>query len=519
MADPWHLNWLSEGVERWNRRRKKVDFSPDLTGVRFFDLLPPDFRESPKTSRFFEGINLSHANLAGADLSGINFHNAKFAYSDLSGADMSMSNFVNAKFTQANLTGVDLSHSLLGGAIFEKSILDGVSFEQVDISHATFISTDFDERQESAAHRQLAQVFIDRNALRAETHLIENREKLETIEVSTPLEARASPKPKNRYDVFFGTNRSPVFERGVLVDYDANISPNLNYGVCEVIVPDGHRIGSLGSPMWKRLLNRKDDRLRVESIISLNAELFRILLHETSRRMKKKERPTIFVHGFNNTFEQGALRAAQIGYDLGIGQGIALFSWPSKGSIFGYSADEAPSEASKYALAKFIEEFVLSSKNDGINVIAHSMGCRVVLGAIELLSANKKSILKKINNVIFAAADVDSAIMPHMGMHAIEHSGRTTSYVSDRDKALKVSGWLHKFPRVGITPPTFILDGMDTIVVNSLDLGEFAHGYLGTSRAILGDIFALLKANTPPNERHAIEAVTAGTQQYWRIKE
>jgi esterase/lipase superfamily enzyme len=69
---------------------------------------------------------------------------------------------------------------------------------------------------------------------------------------------------------------------------------------------------------------------------------------------------TLFIHGFNNSFEDAILRAAQIGYDLGIGQGIGLFSWPSQGvkTPKGYTTDEATAEASKYLLADFIEQFV-----------------------------------------------------------------------------------------------------------------------------------------------------------------
>ena len=520
MADIWHVEWLSEGVERWNRRRKKVDFVPDLSGIRFFDLLPPDFRDAPKTSRFFEGIDLSRAILAGADLSDLNFYNARFYHSDLTDADMSKSNFGNVDFSYADLSGADLSRSQLAGAVFEQSTVDRISFDNVNLVGTTFIATALDDHQERAAVSQAANIFADRNLITARV-LDEGAEVNRHLRLpSASREPREDNRTrKNKYDVFFGTNRNPVYERGALIGFDGKLRQSLSFGVCEVIVPEGHRLGSLGSRLWKRLINRKDDRLKLDALIPLNDELFWSLLRETSARMKVKERPTIFVHGFNNTFENAVLRAAQIGYDLGLGQGIGLFSWPSKGNLLAYNADEAASEASKYALADFIEQFVEHSSQKSANVIAHSMGCRIVLGAIEVLSARKAGALKYLNQVILAAADVDAAIMPHIGVHAVQHSTRTTSYVSGRDQALMISGWLHSFPRVGITPPTFVLQGMDTVLVNDLDLGDFAHGYVGASRTVLSDIFTLLSANLSPNERHAIEAISVGDLAYWRIKD
>ena len=170
MADRWHVNWLSEGVEQWNRRRKKVTFAPDLSGIRFFDLLPPDFRDAPKTSRFFERIDLSNANLAGADLSGLNFCNAAFSGANLTEADMSKSNFEKAKFTRANLAGANIARSLFSGAIFDNSIVTGVAFESAHISSALFIGSKLDTKQQNVAAIHSVRVFpiespIGRNSL------------------------------------------------------------------------------------------------------------------------------------------------------------------------------------------------------------------------------------------------------------------------------------------------------------------------------------------------------------------
>ncbi|MBM1633494.1 alpha/beta hydrolase [Sulfitobacter mediterraneus] len=514
MPKPVHQEWLKEGVKAWNKRRKRIDFSPNLSGVNFFNNLPPDFRESPKTSRTFERINLSGADLRGSDLSHLNFQGADFTGADLREADLSLSNFDNAKFKDADLSFAACENSTFAGAVFERTIANGFEFEQSEVASAKFIGLDLRPEQIGSLERQGAQVFASRQDYQASVSGPRIGFRLSTGIDSTSTDDNRRTS-KNRYDVFFGTNREPIIERGALSGFKATEAEKLSFGLCEVTVPEGHRVGSLGSPLWKRLVNMKDDRLRLDSIISLDEELFFQHIIASTKKMKNQERATIFIHGFNNSFEDAVMRAAQIGYDLGIGQGVGLFSWPSKGRKLSYSADERAAEASKYSLADFVEKFLNKSAVSGVNIIAHSMGCRCLLGAMEVLSRRENEVLEKVNQVILAAADVDTGIMPKLAQASTKYSTRTTSYVSGHDKALKLSGWLHEFPRVGFIPPTFVMSGMDTVLVNNDDLGTLAHGYIGSSRTVLSDIFALLARNDEPSERFTLEDTRLG---YWRIK-
>lgn len=501
MAVRAHVEWLREGVSRWNKRRKRINFAPDLSGVNFFDLLPADFRDTPKTSRTFEKIDLSDADLRGADLSNSNFQRANFERALLQNADMSLSNFDDAKFKETDLSSSNVMQSSFDGALFQEANLTNLEFEGAELSGASLVSVTMPKRNIGRVVAQGAKFYETVAAYRNSRAVLQGSSDSGSISFDTTNNRALDLKtPKNKYDVFFGTNRMPILERGALTGFNSKKSAEINYGLCEVIVPEGHKIGSLGSPLWKRLRNQKDDRLKIDNLIALDEELFFRHLVDSADKMKIEHRPTIFVHGFNNSFEAAVLRAAQIGFDLGIGQGVGLFSWPSKGKVGAkaYSSDEAAAEASKYLLADFIEKFVTNTRSSSVNVIAHSMGCRCLLGALEIFSNGRKSILKSVNQVILAAADVDTAIMPHLGKAATNYPRRTTSYVSDQDRALKVSGWLHSYPRVGFVPPTFVMSGMDTIVVNNDDLGTLSHGYVGSSRTVLSDIFDLLSKNKDP---------------------
>ena len=96
----------------------------------------------------------------------------------------------------------------------------------------------------------------------------------------------------------------------------------------------------------------------------------------------------VFLHGYRVSFEDAAIQAAQIGADLALGGATAFFSWPSRGRLFGYTADEASIEASEVQITQFLVDFAERSEARSVHVIAHSMGNRGLLRAVQRIAAN-----------------------------------------------------------------------------------------------------------------------------------
>ena len=96
---------------------------------------------------------------------------------------------------------------------------------------------------------------------------------------------------------------------------------------------ESHKIGSIGWPWWKRLLTLTDDRLRLLGMDELQRNDYWNGIAAQLAAIDADERSAlIFVHGYNVSFQEAALRAAQIGFDLSVKGAMAFFGWPSQGS-------------------------------------------------------------------------------------------------------------------------------------------------------------------------------------------
>ncbi len=119
MANPEHLKILKQGVEVWNRwRRKHWKVRPDLSDA--------DLEGAELGSFDFRGVNLVRADLRGADLSGALFWDAS-----LRGANFRGANLVRADLRSAGFHASDLREAIVGFT----------SIDAVDLSEADGLAT------------------------------------------------------------------------------------------------------------------------------------------------------------------------------------------------------------------------------------------------------------------------------------------------------------------------------------------------------------------------------------------
>ena len=337
------------------------------------------------------------------------------------------------------------------------------------------------------------------------------------------LERGAAPEEEKGvdYPVWFATNRKPEANGG----FGGERGNSVTRGRAVVHVPKAHRFGETGSGFFKRLI-RGDDRLRVKDIVAQAMDVFYGgVRKEIEAALKAGDEPEalVFLHGYNVSFEDAAIRAAQIGYDLKVPGPVAFFSWPSRGSLAAYPADEASIEASEQPIADFLVEFAQNCKagdtTPKLHLIAHSMGNRGFLRALQRIAASA-GLRGKVhfNQIILAAPDVDRDLFLSLAALYRAHADGVTLYASSRDLAVHLSAKLHDAPRAGYFVPYTVTPGVDTIAVPDFDVDLLGHSYFAQAEALLHDIFDLLRHGEPPAKRQRIEAAKDGDAVFWRLK-
>jgi esterase/lipase superfamily enzyme len=325
------------------------------------------------------------------------------------------------------------------------------------------------------------------------------------------------------YVVWYATNRQPVDQSDHSKGYSSWRSTDVSYGKCVVRIPELRTFGSLGSPAWKRWFKGYDDRITLGDINTLPNTIFwsdlRIAL-KTVRYEIGESDILVYLHGFRTSFADAAIRAAQLGADLNVPGLTAFYSWPSKTSPLGYLADAASIEASESYIEEFLVCLARDSGADRVHIIAHSMGNRGLLRALQGIMARAESKGGiKFGQVFLAAPDIDVETFRRFAAVYPRVSERTTLYVSARDRAVWLSFFLHRFPRVGYAPPITVLDGIDTVEVTAIDFSLIGHSAYAEATPLLYDMGALIRENLPPGKRQRIRrSRTSQGLEYWSLQ-
>lgn len=147
----------------------------------------------------------------------------------------------------------------------------------------------------------------------------------------------------------------------------------------------------------------------------------------------------VFIHGFNNRFEDSVYRFAQIVEDSGVRSAPVLVTWPSRGSVFAYGYDRESTNYTRNALETLLQYLARDPQVKEVSILAHSMGNWLALEALRQMAIRNGRLPAKFENVMLASPDVDVDIFRQQIGDMGEARPRFTLFVSRDDRALALS--------------------------------------------------------------------------------
>lgn len=295
--------------------------------------------------------------------------------------------------------------------------------------------------------------------------------------------------------------------------------PVLELGACEVSVPPDHRVGEIESPSIIRLEFREDPEKHVvlQEVTLREEKAFYDELNSCVASSARKQ-VFVFIHGYNVSFEGAVKRTAQIAHDLKFDGAPICYSWPSLGGLTDYSKDESNVTWTVTRLESFLKRVVDDSGATSVHLIAHSMGNRALVQALERMAFGQTGPEPVFGQVIMAAPDVDAGEFHDRYAPSVTRMARhVTLYASTNDQALVASTRVHGHTRAGLSGEHLVVvAGVDTVDVSPIDTSLIGHSYYGDNPTMIQDLQALVELGKPAADREWLERIARSPSlAYW----
>ncbi|MGB5717501.1 MAG: alpha/beta fold hydrolase [Gammaproteobacteria bacterium] len=333
-----------------------------------------------------------------------------------------------------------------------------------------------------------------------------------------PQVAAAAPEPR-LVDLFYITDRAPDGDGDL---YFSGERGDLSYGISRISIPPDHVMGEHEEPSLLKFewSHEEDKHINVRDVLKLNRGEFTARLGRAVEA-SPDNKLMVFVHGYNEEFPDTSRMVAQFADDLKFSGPVILFSWPSQGSLTGYTVDETNTE---WAQLHFVEEMSALLEQvpvHSIYLVGHSMGNRIIGNAMITLSSERlESDLVLFREIIMIAPDIDADVFRMDMAPRLTRTGvNVTLYASSKDRALMASKAFHGYPRAGDSGENLVVvEGMETIDASDVSGGLLGHSYFAEDRRIMEDIYGLLQTGQRADDRFGLEAVDTGQGRYWTFR-
>ncbi|MEK1868295.1 MAG: alpha/beta hydrolase, partial [Ensifer adhaerens] len=263
--------------------------------------------------------------------------------------------------------------------------------------------------------------------------------------------ALTTPVPgASTVDMLVATTREPSGDPATLFSGERDANTFLT-DVAVSIPPETAR--KSGTVQWPRKLPPDPAKefavTRVNELKSLDEAKSWFLQHDVGGNA------FVFVHGFNNRYEDSVYRLAQIVHDSEVQATPVLFTWPSRANVFDYNYDKESTNYSRTALEDILKKLSDAPKVKSITILAHSMGTWLTMESLRQMGIRDGNVPSKIENVILASPDIDLDVFAKQFVEMGKKRPKFTIFVSQDDRALALSSFISgDVSRLGAIDPS-----------------------------------------------------------------
>ena len=282
---------------------------------------------------------------------------------------------------------------------------------------------------------------------------------------------------------------------------DASPDGAARFSLVTISVPPGHQAGLVERPSFG-----SDNKLRhfvATARRGLDDDSFRAeVAAHVSGRIGSNRDVLLFVHGFNNGYDEARYRLGQIVFDGQFGGLPVLFTWASRNSLFAYGSDRETAAASRDALEHLMMTLAQVPGVGRVHILAHSMGAWLAMEALrENAIAGHPDLDGHLGEVMLASPDIDLGLFRQQ-MSRIGEAAHVSVFVAHNDRALSLSSALaNDRPRLGALDPTKPDDktaieqmGVKVYDTSGESVGFIGHGNYANAPEVIRQIGAQLAA-------------------------
>ena len=292
--------------------------------------------------------------------------------------------------------------------------------------------------------------------------------------------------------IYVATTRAPDPANPAV--FGAGRASGLSYARYQISLPPGHRQSQIEWPGPGGA-----DPARTFAVVSaepLSEAAFKASVAAAPNLNAGHRVAGVFVHGYNNTFQESLFRLAQLVGDSGYGGAPVLFAWPSQGELKGYIADREAVTVSRDGLAHVLDELTNLPGVERVGLMGHSMGGWLTAEALrELRLTHHDRTLARLLPVVLAAPDIDIDVFRSQVAVIGRLDPPLTVFVSKDDQALAVSarvtGAGHRIGNLDVNDPR-VQQAAKQYGVNVIDITDLEspdairHSrYVGTYKVLL----------------------------------